>query len=385
MTGITTRTVRALGTLEKGVVAPPIYTSSTFAQPTAGGEDEYCYQRGGNPTRDAAETVLAALEGAEHASCFVSGMAATRAVMNLLDEDDELILGIPIYGGSYRFALEELPKRGIGTTYRDDLNALTDADFDGHRYKMVFLESPTNPTLRINDIAAIAEVAHRNGAIVVVDNTFLSPYLQLPLELGADVVVQSATKYLGGHGDLMGGVVTTDDDEIAEAIRFHQKCAGSVLAPIDSYRLAQSVKTLPLRLERQQATAARIVEAIGDHPAIETLYWPGSHSEEERRIQERQATGPGAVFSIELVPDADLDAFLSSLRFVDFAVSLGHLETLVCIPALQTHDAIIPEHLEKVAVSPTLLRFAVGIEDPEDLIADLLQALDRVRPREDAQ
>lgn len=379
MTGISTRTVRALGTMERGTLAPPVYTSSTFAQPPAGGENAFCYQRGGNPTRSAAEKVLAALEGAAHAFCFVSGMAATRAILDLLDAGEELILGIPIYGGTYRYALEVLPEYGVQTTYLDDLNALSDADFAGRNVKMVFLESPTNPTLRINDIARIAEVAHRNGALVAVDNTFLSPYLQLPLQLGADLVVQSATKYLAGSGDLMGGVVTTDQEALAERIHFAQKCSGAVLAPIESYRLAQAVKTLPIRMDRQQSAMLQVVEAISGHPSIEKLWTPGSESEQEREVQERQARGPGAVFSLQLVPGADVDAFLASLETISFAVSLGHMESLVCIPALQTHDAFIPEHLEKVAVSPRLLRFAIGLEDPEDLIADLVQALDGVQ------
>ncbi|QQC58878.1 PLP-dependent transferase [Rothia kristinae] len=375
MAGITTRTIHALHDVEQGGVVPPIYTASTFLQPTAGGEGEYEYQRGANPTRTALERTLAALEGARHAFAFATGMAATSAAMGLLRTGDSIIMSLPVYGGNYRFATIELPQRGIGHRFVTDLNELTDEDFDDS-VKMVFIETPANPTLRVTDIARVAELAHRHGAYVVVDNTFLTPYLQRPLALGADVVVQSATKYLAGHGDLLGGVVTTDDDAVAARMAQSQLVSGAVLSPIDSYRLLQDVKTLAVRMDRQLDNARKVIAAMEAHPAVAKVHMPGSHSEREAEIQARQADGLGAVFSMELAEGKDVRAFLGALRVWGFAVSLGGIESLICLPAHMTHGAYTDEHREAALIPEELLRVAVGIEDAEDLIADLTQALE---------
>lgn len=375
MTGFTTRTIHALHDVAEGAVVPPIHTASTFLQPTEGGEGPFEYQRGANPTRTDAEQTLAALEGAEHAFAFATGMSATAAAMGLLESGDTLIMGLPVYGGNYRFATIELPRRGVGHRFLNDLNDLTDEDFD-ESVRMVFIETPANPTLRVTDIRRIAELAHRHGALVVVDNTFMTPYLQRPLELGADVSVQSATKYLAGHGDLLAGVATTNDDALAARLAQSQLITGGVLSPIDSYRLLQDVKTLALRMDRQQANAERVIEAMRKHPAVATVYVPGSYSEAEARIQAEQASGPGAVFSMELAEGKDVRAFLGALEVWGFAVSLGGIESLICLPAGMTHGAYSPEHLEQALIPEQLLRVAVGIEDPEDLIQDLHHALD---------
>lgn len=269
----------------------------------------------------------------------------------------------------------ELPQRGIGHRFVTDLNELTDEDFDDS-VRMVFIETPANPTLRVTDIARVAELAHRHGAYVVVDNTFLTPYLQRPLALGADVVVQSATKYLAGHGDLLGGVVTTDDDAVAARMAQSQLVSGAVLSPIDSYRLLQDVKTLAVRMDRQQDNARKVIAAMEAHPAVAKVHVPGSHSEREAEIQARQADGPGAVFSMELAEGKDVRAFLGALRVWGFAVSLGGIESLICLPAHMTHGAYTDEHREAALIPEELLRVAVGIEDAEDLIADLTQALE---------
>lgn len=247
MSGFTTRAIHAIENIENEAIVPPIYLASTFAQPTTGEEGPFEYQRGGNPTRANVETTMAKIEGAKYARVFASGMGATAAVMGMLKTGETMLMGMPVYGGNYRFATIELPKRGVESRFIQDFSTLSDDDFD-ETVKMVFLETPTNPTLRVSDIARIAEIAHRNGALVVVDNTFMTPYLQLPLELGADVVVQSATKYLAGHGDLLGGVVTTNSAEIDEQVFKAQLISGGILPPMDSYRLMQNVKTLAIRM-----------------------------------------------------------------------------------------------------------------------------------------
>ncbi|ROZ62068.1 PLP-dependent transferase [Kocuria soli] len=375
MPGFTTRVIHALHDVEKGAVTPPIYPASTFLQPTEGGEGEFEYQRGSNPTRTDAETTLAAVEGSKHAFAFATGMAATGSVLGMLASGDEVIMGLPVYGGNYRWATIELPKRGVTTTFVPDLNQLTEDHFTDS-VKMVFLETPTNPTLRVADIRRITDLAHAHGALVVVDNTFLTPYLQRPLELGADLTVQSATKYLGGHGDLLAGVVATNDGDLAATVAQSQVISGGVLSPIDSYRLLQNVKTLGLRLDRQQENTSRIVEALNNHPGVSRVLVPGSFSEDEARIQSEQASGPGAVFAFELADGKDVRKFLAELKVFGFAVSLGGIESLICLPASMTHGAYSAEDRELAQIPDGLLRVAVGIEGAEDLIEDLTRAID---------
>ncbi|WP_129657164.1 trans-sulfuration enzyme family protein [Rothia uropygialis] len=375
MAGFTTRTIHALENVEQGAVTPPIYAASTFLQPTEGGEGEYEYQRGGNPTRDNAQQTLAALENATHAFLYATGMAATAAALGTLRAGESVIMSLPVYGGNYRFATIELPKRGVEHRFVNDPNALTDEDFDDS-VAMVFLETPSNPTLRVADIQRIADLAHRNGAVLVVDNTFLTPYLQRPLDLGADMTVQSATKYLAGHGDLLGGVAATNDEALAEELFKAQLISGGVLSPIDSYRLLQNVKTLALRVDRQQENARRVIEAIQDHPAVSRIHTPGSYSAEETEIQIRQADGPGAVFSMEIADGKNIQAFLGALKVFGFAVSLGGIESLLCLPASMTQGAYSEKDLVTAEISENLVRVAVGIEDAEDLISDLVGALD---------
>lgn len=375
MSGFTTRTIHAIENIENEAIVPPIYLASTFGQPTTFEEGPFEYQRGGNPIRANVETTMAKIEGAKHARVFASGMGATAAVMGMLKTGETMLMGMPVYGGNYRFATIELPKRGVESRFIHDFATLSDGDFD-ETVKMVFLETPTNPTLRVADIARIAEIAHRNGAVVVVDNTFMTPYLQLPLELGADVVVQSATKYLAGHGDLLGGVVTTNDAEIDEQVFKAQLISGGILPPMDSYRLMQNVKTLAIRMERQQENALKIIEMMREHPAVDEIFYAGSANENEAEIQSRQAKGIGALFSFTLTEGKDVKAFLDTLQIFEFAVSLGGIESLICLPATMTQGAYAPEHLKDSHVAPNLLRVAVGIEDIDDLLGDLRTALD---------
>ena len=357
-----------------GSILPPIYTTTTYAQPCDGTEGPYDYQRGGNPTRGALETTLATLEGAKHAFAYPSGMGATAAALGILKEGETLLLGMPSYGGTYRFATIELPARGVKTRFIGDFTALTDEDFTDN-VTMVFLESPSNPLLRVSDIAAIAEIAHRNGAIVVVDNTFMTPLLQKPLDLGADISVQSATKYLGGHADLLGGVAATNDDALAERLWHLQMITGAMLSPTDSYRLLQEVKTLKLRLTQQQKNTIEVINYLEAHPAVKRVLYAGSHSEYEAQVHARQANGLGALISMELVDGADLPAFLEALKIFTHAVSLGGIESLVVRPALMVQAAYTQAHRDEYGVSDNLIRLAIGIEEIEDIIEDLERGL----------
>ena len=375
MTGFTTK---AIHTMDRdnpyGSILPPIYTTTTYAQPCDGTEGPYDYQRGGNPTRAALETTLATLEGAKHAFAYPSGMGATAAALGILKEGETLLLGMPSYGGTYRFATIELPARGVKTRFIGDFTALTDEDF-ADNVTMVFLESPSNPLLRVSDIAAIAEIAHRNGAIVVVDNTFMTPLLQKPLDLGADISVQSATKYLGGHADLLGGVAATNDDALAERLWHLQMITGAMLSPTDSYRLLQEVKTLKLRLAQQQKNTIEVINYLEAHPAVKRVLYAGSHSEYEAQVHARQANGLGALISMELVDGADLPAFLEALKIFTHAVSLGGIESLVVRPALMVQAAYTQAHRDEYGVSDNLIRLAIGIEEIEDIIEDLERGL----------
>lgn len=367
-TGFTTRTIHAVHDARYDASVPPVYLASTFG--TAGEDTTYMYQRGANPTRDNLQATLAALEGAEHAYAYPSGMAATAAALGVLEAGDTLLLGMPTYGGTYRFATTELTKRAVKTRFISDFTTLSDEDFTPD-VKVVFLETPTNPTLQVTDIAAVAELVHRHGALLIVDNTFMTPYLQRPLELGADITVQSATKFLAGHADLLAGVAATNDPDLAVLLHRGQLVSGALLPPIDSYRLLQDVKTLALRLEHQQQNARKLIEFLSERPEVEKIFYAGNSSEEQAEVQSRQARGIGSVFSLLLKDGGDAQAFARSLPIFVNAVSLGGIESLVSLPAHTTHGAYAQEHRDEFGVDDRLVRLAIGIEDVQDLIAAL--------------
>lgn len=367
-TGFTTRTIHAVHDARYDASVPPVYLASTFG--TAGEDTTYMYQRGANPTRDNLQATLAALEGAEHAYAYPSGMAATAAALGVLEAGDTLLLGMPTYGGTYRFATTELTKRAVKTRFISDFTTLSDEDFTPD-VKAVFLETPTNPTLQVTDIAAVAELVHRHGALLIVDNTFMTPYLQRPLELGADITVQSATKFLAGHADLLAGVAATNDPDLAILLHRGQLVSGALLPPIDSYRLLQDVKTLALRLERQQQNARELIEFLSERPEVEKIFYAGNSSEEQAKVQSRQARGIGSVFSLLLKDGGNAQAFARSLPIFVNAVSLGGIESLVSLPAHTTHGAYAQEHRDEFGVDDRLVRLAIGIEDVQDLIAAL--------------
>ncbi len=353
-------------------VVPPVFLATTFVQDGLSEFQKFGYSRGANPTRDAFEELFAKFEGAKHAFALASGMAATAAVFNLLKSGDKVLLNNNVYGGTYRYAKEILAAQGIKFELVDDLNDVTRLDED---VKMVFVETPSNPLLRVTDIARIAALAHENGALVVADNTFLTPYYQRCLQLGADAVVYSATKYIAGHSDVIAGVVATNDDALAERLNFMKNTLGAVLAPMEAYNLIKGLKTLAVRFERQSENTLKIIDFLRANDAIEAVHFAGSHSPKEARIQAAQASGIGAVISAQLAKGYDSDKFLKNLKIFDLAVSLGGVESLICHPASMTHDAFGKELAARIGITQNLLRIAVGIEDAQDLIEDLDQAI----------
>lgn len=353
-------------------VVPPVFLATTFVQDGLSEFQKFGYSRGANPTRDAFEELFAKFEGAKHAFALASGMAATAAVFNMLKSGDKVLLNNNVYGGTYRYAKEIFAAQGIKFELVDDLNEVTRLDED---VKMVFVETPSNPLLRVTDIARIAALAHENGALVVADNTFLTPYYQRCLQLGADVVVYSATKYIAGHSDVIAGVVVTNDDALAERLNFMKNTLGAVLAPMEAYNLIKGLKTLAVRFERQSENTLKIIDFLRANDAIEAVHFAGSHSPKEARIQAAQASGIGAVISAQLAKGYDSDKFLKNLKIFDLAVSLGGVESLICHPASMTHDAFGKELAARIGITQNLLRIAVGIEDAQDLIEDLDQAI----------
>ena len=355
-------------------VIPPIYLASTFVQESLDDFGKYAYSRGANPTRNAFEELFAKFEGSKYAFALASGMAATSAAFALLKSGDRVLLNNNVYGGTYRYVSGIFKNQGINYDLVDDLNLITEIPSD---VKMVFIETPSNPLLRVTDIERISELAHKNGALVVMDNTFLTPYYQRPLEHGADVVVYSATKYIGGHADLIAGIVTTNDDELAARIQFMKNTLGATLSPTDAYSLIRGLKTLSVRFDRQSENTLKIIEFLRSNPAVETVNFAGSHSESEKKIQDRQASGIGAVISLVLKPQYDYKTFARSLELFDLAVSLGGVESLICHPASMTHESYPRELQERIGISQNLLRLAIGIENADDLIADLTAALEK--------
>lgn len=361
-----------------GAITPPIHQSSTFVQDGVGGlRNGYEYGRSGNPTRTALETQVAALERGAHGIAFSSGLAAEDALLRaVLTPGDRVVLGNDAYGGTHRLIARLHVPIGVRLDTVDLTDpAAVDAAF-AVPARVVWIETPTNPLLRIVDIRAVAERAHEAGALVVVDNTFASPVLQQPLALGADVVVHSATKYLGGHSDLIGGVLITSDDAVAEQVRFLQFAAGAVLAPFESWLLTRGIKTLAVRVRQHAVNAQAIAEQLSVHPAIERVYYPGLPDHPGHAIAARQMSGFGGMLSVAVRGgEAAAKAFAESTRLFSLAESLGGVESLIGHPASMTHASVRGTPL---AVPEDVVRLSVGIEELDDLQADLAGALDRV-------
>lgn len=360
----------------KGVNVP-IELSTTFAQPSLHELQEYEYARGNNPTRHYVETLMATLEHAKYAVAASSGMAATTMVFGLLNQGDKVLLNSNVYGGTYRYVSNLFKKHGITYEMVTDFDALTEANLND--VTALFVETPSNPLLEVYDIKRLAGLAHATNTKLIVDNTFMTSYLQRPLELGADIVVYSATKYYSGHSDTIAGFALTNDEQIYTDLKFMQNTYGGILSPFDCYLIQRGIKTLPIRLKESQKNALALAEFFDQSDAADKVFYPGLSDHKNYAVQLKQAKGFGAVFSILLSKKYDLDVFASSLKIFDLAVSLGGVESLICHPATMTHESYPKELQEKIGIDQRLLRFAVGIEDLEDLKADIEQALKESR------
>lgn len=358
-----------------GAVNVPIYQTSTYERHGLEDDVGWEYSRTGNPTRAALEKLIAELEGGTAGFAFGSGMAAITAVLSLLNAGDMVIISSNVYGGTFRVLDKVFRNFNINYSIEDttDLESL-ESKFSPE-VKAVLIESPANPLLTVTDIAAVSEIARRHGALSVVDNTFMTPYLQRPIELGADIVIHSATKYLGGHSDTVAGLVVVNDDALAERLAFLQNSTGGVLGPFDSFLLIRGIKTLAVRMDRHVANAEKAAEFLRHHPAVKRVYYPGFPDAQGYEITKRQAKNGGAMISFELSEGYDIRRFFRSLHVIALAESLGGVESLVCHPASMTHAAIPKEVRDQVGITEGLIRLSVGIEHIDDLLRDLENAI----------
>lgn len=360
-----------------GAVNVPIYQTSTYEQQGLGKYKGYEYSRTGNPTRAALEALIAELEGGKAGFAFGSGMAAITAVLSLFETGDKVIISKNVYGGTFRVLDKVFNHFGISYSIEDttDLKSLDEKVTP--EVKAIMIESPANPLLTVTDIAGVAEIAEKHGILSIVDNTFMTPYLQRPIELGVNIVVHSATKYLGGHSDVVAGLVAVDSYELAERIAFIQNSTGGVLGPFDSFLLIRGIKTLGVRMDRHVENAEKAAKFLLDHKAVKKVYYPGLPDAQGAEITKRQAKNGGAMISFELYENYDINKFFESLQLVALAESLGGVESLVCHPASMTHASIPYETRQKVGITDGLIRLSIGIEGIDDILADLDQAIEK--------
>jgi cystathionine beta-lyase/cystathionine gamma-synthase len=362
-----------------GAVSMPIYQTSTYAQEELGKHKGYEYARTQNPTRSALEACLASLENGKHGLAFSSGLAATNTVMNLLSAGDHVVVGDDVYGGTYRIFDRVFARYGIAFTFVDSREPANFERAVRRETKLFWLETPTNPMLRLADIRAIAGIAREKKVLAVVDNTFASPYLQRPLDLGADIVVHSTTKYLGGHSDVVGGAIITNLSEVYETLKFHQNAVGAVPGPFDCFLVMRGLKTLSVRMKEHCKNAAAIAQHLQKHPAVAEVIYPGLSSHPQHDLAARQMDGFGGMLSCVLKGGLEsARAVLNNTRLFTLAESLGGVESLIGHPATMTHASIPREIREARGIVDGLIRLSVGIEDVEDLIADLDNALSKV-------
>lgn len=362
-----------------GSVSVPIYQTSTFVQEAPGVNKGYDYARTNNPTRAVLESVIAQLENGSTGVAFASGLAAIDAVIKLLKSGDEILAVDDIYGGAFRLFTQVYKKFGIHVNYVDTTDAENVFEAITPKTKLIWIDTPTNPTLKISDVTAIAKIAKAKGCLVCVDNTFASPALQQPLVLGADIVVHSATKYLGGHSDLIAGLVVTKDEQLGEKIKFIQNASGAILAPFDSWLVIRGIETLGLRVKQHCINAQIVAEFLTQHPAVDKVYYPGLKTHPNHTIARKQSKGFGGVVSFSLKNDTEEAAktVVTSTHLFKLAESLGGVKSLLCHPAGMTHKSIPVDKRRAAGVSDSLVRLSVGLEEPEDLVKDLEQALSR--------
>lgn len=360
-----------------GAVNIPIYQTSTYKQDGLGKMRGYEYSRTGNPTREALESLIAELEGGVAGFAFASGMAALTAVLSLLHSGDRVLISSNVYGGTFRLLDKVFDHFGITYTIADTTDLAVFESQITDDVRAVVIESPANPLMTVTDIRAVAEVSHKHDLLVIVDNTFMTPYLQKPLELGADIVVHSATKYLGGHSDVVSGLAVVSTKELAEKIAFIQNSSGGVLGPFDSFLLIRGIKTLAVRMDRHVENAEKAAKFLSEHKAVKNVYYPGLESSQGYEINKAQAKNGGAMISFELHENYDINVFFECLQLVSLAESLGGVESLVCHPATMTHASIPADIRKKVGITDGLIRLSIGIENIDDILEDLSQAIDR--------
>ncbi|MFD1440124.1 trans-sulfuration enzyme family protein [Lacticaseibacillus hegangensis] len=358
-----------------GAVNVPIQLSSTFNQPDFDQFGEFDYSRSGNPTRKAGEAAVAALEGGAHGFLFASGMAAIGSVLQIFSQGDHLLVSKFVYGGTFRLLEDVLSRFGITHTFVDptDLSAIEAAIQPNT--KAIYIETPSNPVLKVTDIAAVAQLAKAHGLLTIADNTFMSPLLQKPLALGADIVVHSATKFLAGHSDIIAGAAVTNDQALADRIYFMQNAFGATLGVTDTWLLLRGIKTLDVRMQRSSASALSIAAWLAKQPAVTRVCYPGLPEDPGYAIQQKQALSGGAVLSFDVGSEANARIVAETCQLPEFSVSLGGAESILSYPPKMSHAEMSPEERAKTGITPGLLRYSVGLEDPSDLITDLAQAL----------
>ena len=359
-----------------GAVNVPIYQTSTFAQTVPGEHKGYEYSRSANPTRKALEELIADLENGRYGFAFASGLAAISTVLSLFETGDRIIISDDVYGGTFRLLDKVFNRFGIrytqvNTSDTGEIEKAIDKDV-----KAIYVETPTNPLLGITDLEAVAELAEKYNILSIVDNTFYTPYIQKPLDFGIDIVIHSATKYLGGHSDLIAGLVAVKDEELAERIGFLQNSIGSILQPFDSFLLIRGIRTLGVRLDRQVSSAEKIVKALEASEAVKKIYYPGLETHPGYETNRKQALNGGAMISFELTENHDINKLFRSLNVITLAESLGGVESLIEYPASMTHASVPKEIRESAGLTDGLLRLSVGIEDADDLINDLISAIE---------
>lgn len=362
-----------------GSVNTPIYQTATYEQEIPGVHKGYEYSRTGNPTREALEALIADLENGTAGFAFASGLAAITAVLSLFRAGDKLVISDNVYGGTFRVLNQVFNHFGIGFKLVDTTDVQAVETAIDEQVKAVYIETPTNPLLGVTDILAVTDIAKQKGILSIVDNTFFTPYLQRPIDLGADIVIHSATKYLGGHSDLIAGLVVVNDDELARRLAFIQNSTGGVLGPFDSFLLIRGIKTLGVRLDRHVGNAERLAECLKNFPGVKKVYYPGLKEHPGYEINAKQAKNGGAMISFELGENYDINKFFRALNLISLAESLGGVESLVCHPASMTHAAIPKEIRDEVGITEGLIRLSVGIEDVSELQQDLEQAIAAAR------
>lgn len=357
------------GDKNTGAVTVPIYQTSTFKQPAVGQPKEYEYARSGNPTRAALEKLIADLEGGTRGFAFSSGMAAISTVIAMFSSGDHIILGNDVYGGTFRVIDKVFKRYGIEYTSVDSTNPDNASMAIKKNTKAIMIETPSNPLMKLTDIGAISRLAKENNLILIVDNTFMSPYLQKPISHGADIVIHSGTKYLGGHSDVVAGLVVTNSEELGSTIQFLQNSIGAVLGPQDSWLLIKGIKTLPLRMDRHNENALKAAKWLKEQSWVKRVYYPAFDSEIQRFTH--QMLGYGGMISFEVDSEETLNSIMGNLQVITLAESLGGVESLISVPAKMTHASIPKEIRDDLGITDTLIRFSVGVEDIEDIIADL--------------